>query len=114
MLWAGVVVAVAGGGLIVGGVVAAGNMRSNQDLLFAKYENRMVPSTDVEYVQILADARRSRKIATGLYLGGGGLLALGVTLIIVDLVRGDDDDDAPGIAIQPLPGGATLNGAFSF
>ena len=115
LFWGGVASTVVGGALLAGGAVAAGNAREDEDILYTLYPNRLIDSTDTESLQRYADANRGRKVALGLYLGGGALVGLGVTLMLVDLIRGDgEDDDAPALAVQPIRGGATVSGTFSF
>lgn len=115
LLWAGVISVVVGGALFAGGAVAVGNAHDDEVFLNEHFPGGVIPSTDMESVARYASTLRARKVALGLYIGGGALVGLGVTLILVDLIRGDDDDeDAPVLAIEPTRGGAIVSGAISF
>jgi hypothetical protein len=79
--------------------------------------------TRAEALALEEEAQLFMNISTGLYAGGGALLATGLFLILTD-----DDDEAepatgfskvlfdwkPRLTITPLPGGATMQLSISF
>lgn len=114
LFWGGVASAVVGGALFAGGAVAAGNARDDEDILYMRYPEGLIDPGDAESTLLLAEAKKSRRVALGLYLGAGTLVGLGVTLMLVDLLRSGEDDDSATLAVQPTRGGAMVSGTLSF
>lgn len=114
--WAGVGASAVGIGLLVGGGVTS--------LSVAKNEERFELVSDPDNAEFDADERdelletlESQK-STGriLVLGGAGLTAVGIGLIIVDLVTkpSDDDKEAARLAPMLLPGGGGITLHFQY
>lgn len=112
-LWVGLATAVVGAALTAGGAVAAGNASDADEALRARYPDGEIPATDAESVRQLDDAEQSKAIGLGLYVGGGILLAVGATLIVLDLT-GATDSRTVRVAASPTMGGGHLSAHVTF
>jgi hypothetical protein len=103
---AGSVVAALGAGLAGTGAYFAGQSRDARAELDARHpgEGPVVLPDGSDDAALLEDARRDRRVAIGTYASGAALGALGVTLIVLDLVQ----PRGPALAATPLPGGAMV------
>ncbi|MCB9633042.1 MAG: hypothetical protein H6721_13055 [Sandaracinus sp.] len=99
-------VAALGAGAAALGAVFAGRSQDGLDTLDARHgsEGTVVLAEGSEDAALLQDARRDRRIAIGAYASGAVLGALGVTLIVLDLLQ----PSGTAVAAAPLPGGAMV------
>jgi tetratricopeptide (TPR) repeat protein len=103
---AGSVVAALGAGLAGTGAYFAGQSRDARSELDERHpgDGPVVLPDGSDDAALLEDARRDRRVAIGTYASGAALGALGVTLIVLDLVQ----PRGPALAATPLPGGAMV------
>jgi len=103
---AGSVVAALGAGLAGTGAYFAGQSRDARSELDERHpgDGPVVLPDGSDDAALLEDARRDRRVAIGTYASGAALGALGVTLIVLDLVQ----PRGPALAAAPLPGGAMV------
>lgn len=103
---AGSVVAALGAGLAGTGAYFAGQSRDARSELDERHpgEGPIVLPEGSDDAEMLEDARRDRRVAIGAYASGAALGALGLTLIVLDLVQ----PRGPALAATPLPGGAMV------
>lgn len=103
---AGSVVAALGAGLAGTGAYFAGQSRDARSELDERHpgDGPVVLPDGSDDAALLEDARRDRLVAIGTYASGAALGALGVTLIVLDLVQ----PRGPALAATPLPGGAMV------
>ncbi len=103
---AGSIVAALGAGLAGTGAYFAGQSRDARAELDERHpgDGPVVLPDGSGDAALLEDARRDRRVAIGTYASGAALGALGVTLIVLDLVQ----PRGPALAAAPLPGGAIV------
>jgi tetratricopeptide (TPR) repeat protein len=103
---AGSIVAALGAGLAGTGAYFAGQSRDTRAELDERHpgDGPVVLPDGSDDAALLEDARRDRRVAIGTYASGAALGALGVTLIVLDLVQ----PRGPALAATPLPGGAMV------
>lgn len=103
---AGSVVAALGAGLAGTGAYFAGQSRDARAELDERHpgDGPVVLPDGSDDARMLEDARRDRRVAIGAYASGAALGALGLTLIVLDLVQ----PRGPALAATPLPGGAMV------
>ncbi|MCU0674356.1 MAG: tetratricopeptide repeat protein [Myxococcota bacterium] len=103
---AGSIVAALGAGLAGTGAYFAGQSRDARAELDERHpgDGPVVLPDGSDDAALLEDARRDRRVALGTYAAGATLGALGVTLIVLDLVQ----PRGPALAATPLPGGAMV------
>lgn len=109
LLWGGLVSALAGGGLFLGGAVLAGNGRDDLDeldmLTGGGGGDTVLLEPGSPEAQLYRDAERKRTTALGLYVGGAVLVALGATLVVLDVATGQLEGQ---VYATPTRGGAFL------
>ncbi|MAQ14647.1 MAG: hypothetical protein CMN30_07605 [Sandaracinus sp.] len=103
LLVVGGITAVVGLALVIGGAVTAGNGRDRVAYLDERYPNGIITDPSDEAVLERADELRTRALV--LYVSGGIVAAAGLTLALIDLLSGGDDDRGAQVGLAPLPGG---------
>jgi hypothetical protein len=98
----------AGGGILAGGLVAGASAQSSFDA-FKKTEVKT--EADAMRANTKFDSVKSKALVANILIPSGAVvMALGATLLVLDLTRGEER--GPRVALQPLHGGAlvTLHG----
>lgn len=109
LLWSGLVSLAVSAGAFAGGFVLASDVDDTEAYLDLRYDGGASPiERGSEDARRLADAERKSSAAIGLYVLSGLTLALGATLITLDIATTRGGETAT-LGLSPLSGGGLLS-----
>lgn len=108
--WTGVALTVAGAGLTIGGF--ATNSAIKNDI--KSYETAAADGDRSTYESLKADIPKKQSLGRILYIAGGSAVAVGATLLLIDLMSSGEEAPATTAVFSPTPGGFTVGGLVRF